>query len=93
LQKTAVPVEKQVDVFISHRYSLLPGTARAAIGMNGSRILLNIVFWIVFSVFFDFFSNLLLPDLALDAQLFLWFFALVAGTILFNVLWFRIRRY
>jgi hypothetical protein len=61
--------------------------------MNGSRILLNIVFWIVFSVFFDFFSNLLLPDLAWDAQLFLWFFALVAGTILFNVLWFRIRRY
>ena len=54
--------------------------------MNGSRILLNIVFWIVFSVFFDFFSNLLLPDLAWDAQLFLWFFALVAGIILFIVL-------
>ena len=60
--------------------------------MNTGRILLNIVFWIVYSILFDFLSDLLFPDLAWDAQLFLWFFSLIAGTILFNILWFRIRR-
>jgi hypothetical protein len=62
--------------------------------MDSGRILLNVGFWIVFSFGFDAISGALFPDLAWDTQLYLWFFGLCAGTLIFNLAWywFRIRR-
>jgi hypothetical protein len=62
--------------------------------MDFGRIVLNIAFWIVFSFIFDAVSGILFPDLSLEMYIYLLFFGLCAGTILFNLglYWFRIRR-
>jgi hypothetical protein len=62
--------------------------------MDFFRIVLNIGFWIIFSFVFDALSDSLVPDLSLEMWIYLWFFGLCAGTILFNLgwYWFRIRR-
>ena len=62
--------------------------------MDSKRIILNIGFWIVFSFAFDAISGMVFPDLAWDTQLYLWFFGLCAGTLIFNLGWYwlRIRR-
>jgi hypothetical protein len=62
--------------------------------MDFGRIVINIGFWIVFSFLFDAVSGVLFPDLSLEMWIYLWFFGLCAGTILFNLgwYWFRIRR-
>ena len=59
--------------------------------MDGSRILVNIAFWIVFSFLFDAVSSALFPDLPFETYIYLWFFGLFAGTILFNIGWYWIR--
>lgn len=62
--------------------------------MDFGRIVLNIGFWIVFSVVFDAASGALFPDMSWETQAYLWVFGLCAGTILFNLgwYWFRLRR-
>jgi hypothetical protein len=62
--------------------------------LDVGRIVLNIGFWIVFSVLFDNVSGALFPDLPLEIYIYLWFFGLCAGTFIFNLgwYWFRIRR-
>jgi len=60
-------------------------------GMDHSRIFLNIVFWIVFSFAFDAVSSAVVPDLSLEATIFLWFIGLCIGTLIFNVLWYWLR--
>jgi hypothetical protein len=62
--------------------------------MDFGRIVLNIGFWIIFSFIFDALSGILFPDLSLEMLIYLWFFGLCAGTILFNLgwYWFRIRQ-
>jgi hypothetical protein len=73
--------------------SILPQKYRKP-GMDFGRIVLNIGFWIVFSFVFDAVSGALFPDLSLEMYIYLLFFGLCAGTILFNLAWywFRIRR-
>ncbi|MGB7787923.1 hypothetical protein [Methanoregula sp.] len=56
--------------------------------MNSSRIVLNIVFWIVFSFAFDAVSGVLFPDLSMEATLILWFTSLCTGTFIFNAAWY-----
>jgi hypothetical protein len=58
------------------------------------RIILNIGFWIVFSFAFDAVSSVIFPDLSWGTQIYLWVFALIAGTLIFNLgwYWFRLRR-
>jgi hypothetical protein len=59
--------------------------------MDSSRIILNIGFWIVFSFAFDEGSAFLFPGLSQDATIFLWFSGLCIGTLIFNVVWYRLR--
>ena len=62
--------------------------------MDFGRIVLNIGFWIVFSIVFDAISSAVFPDLSWDTQIYFWFFGLCAGTLIFNLgwYWFRLRR-
>ncbi|MHB8052755.1 MAG: hypothetical protein ACYDEZ_05650 [Methanoregula sp.] len=62
--------------------------------MDSGRIILNIVFWLVFSFAFDAVSGAFFPDLSWETQIYVWFFALCAGTLIFNLgwYWFRLRR-
>jgi len=62
--------------------------------MDFGRIVLNIGFWIAFSFMFDTISGALFPDLSWDALIYLWFFGLCIGTLIFNLgwYWFRLRR-
>ncbi len=55
--------------------------------MNYGRFILNLGFWITYSVIFDVISGTLFPDLSLDMQIYLWFFGLCTGTFIFNFLW------
>lgn len=62
--------------------------------MDSRRIVLNIGFWIIFSILFDSMSGLVFPDLSMDATPFFWFTGLCLGTFLFNAAWywFEIRQ-
>ncbi|HXX54945.1 MAG TPA: hypothetical protein VEI81_02485 [Methanoregula sp.] len=62
--------------------------------MDYGRVVLNIGFWVIFSAAFDAVSGTLFPDLSWDMQIYLWFFGLCAGTLVFNLgyYWFRLRR-
>ena len=62
--------------------------------MDFERIILNIGFWIVFSFAFDAVSGAVFPDLSWETQIYLLFFALMVGTLIFNLgwYWFRLRR-
>lgn len=56
-------------------------------GMNRTRIIFTLLFWIFFSILFETMSDGLFGDVSPEMQLFLWFFFLVAGTIVINLLW------
>ena len=58
--------------------------------MDGKRIILNIGFWILFSFAFDAVTGALFPDIPLETMIWLWFFGLIAGTVLFNLAWYWI---
>jgi hypothetical protein len=62
--------------------------------MDYGRFILNLGFWIMYSIVFDAISGILFPDLSWDMQIYLWFFGLCAGTLIFNLIWywFKIRR-
>jgi len=62
--------------------------------MDFGRIFLNIGFWIVFSFVFDAVSSAFFPDLPWETQIYVWFFTLLAGTLIFNLgwYWFRLHR-
>jgi hypothetical protein len=62
--------------------------------MDFQRIILNIGFWIFFSFAFDAVSGAVFPDLSWENLIYLWFFGLCAGTLIFNLgwYWFRLRR-
>jgi hypothetical protein len=79
---------------VSYPAGLIPPVTYRKLEMDFGRIVLNIGFWIVFSFVFDAMSGMLFPDLSLEMWIYLWFFGLCAGTILFNLgwYWFRIRR-
>ena len=57
-------------------------------GMNRTRIIFTILFWILLSIFFGLISDSVLGDLSPEMQIFTWFFFLVAGTIFINFLWY-----
>ena len=59
--------------------------------MDYKRALLNIGFWIVFSFAFEALSGMLFPDLSLEMTIYLWFFGLCAGTLIFNLGYYRFR--
>jgi hypothetical protein len=62
--------------------------------MDYGRFILNLGFWIMYSIVFDAISGILFPDFSWDMQIYLWFFGLCAGTLIFNLMWywFKIRR-
>ena len=59
--------------------------------MDNSRLILNIGFWIIFSLVFDPVSSFLFPDFSWDMQIWLWFIGLCLGTLIFNLCWYWIR--
>jgi len=59
--------------------------------MDSSRLILNIGFWIIFSLVFDPVSSFIFSDLSWDMQIWLWFIGLCLGTFIFNLCWYWIR--
>jgi hypothetical protein len=59
--------------------------------MDNSRLILNIGFWIIFTIVFDPVSSFLFPNISWDMQLWLWFIGLCLGTLIFNLCWYWIR--
>ena len=56
--------------------------------MNRTRIIFTILFWILFSIIFELLSDAVFGTISLEIQVFVWFFFLVAGTLIINGMWY-----
>jgi hypothetical protein len=63
--------------------------------MDHSRIFLTVGFWVIFSFAFDAITSAVVPDLSIEATIFLWFIGLVLGTLIINgsYYWLRLREH